>query len=102
MLGREIGISGVLTKTCEKCDGSGDIENVRELRLEELSDAQVKALLHADVYRESGGEEAQKEAQRAKRMQRSQSSSRPNARPTNKAGRSALGSGPSATTPHIS
>jgi len=93
----------VLTKTCEKCDGDGAIQTVRDARLEDLNDAQVKTLLHADIYRETGGEEAQEQQQRAKRMQKSGSGGQPQARPTNQDGRSALSNRtPNATTPHVS
>lgn len=93
MLKKELSLTGVLTKTCERCDGAGEIVEQRDARLEELSDAQVKTLLHADIYRETGGEEARKQQQRAKRMQR-QTDSGPTPRPTNKAGRGALNRGP--------
>lgn len=85
----EFALDGVLTKTCERCDGDGEIHDVRELRLDELSDAQVKTLLHADIYRESGGEEAKKQQKKAQRMKR-RGSGGPTPSPTNKAGRSAL------------
>jgi hypothetical protein len=97
VLGREIGISGVLTKLCERCDGDGIIEEKREATLDELSDAQVKTLLHADIYRESGGEEAKKQQRKARKMQSRGAggpSQQPQPRPTNYAGRSALSNNP--------
>lgn len=81
----------MLDKTCERCDGNGTIVERRDARLEELSDAQVKTLLHADIYRESGGDEGRKQQQKAKRMQKqAQSGAQPSGTPTNVAGRSAL------------
>jgi len=65
----------------------------------------VKTLLHADMYRESGGEEGRKEQQRAKRMQRHTGSgqNKPQPRPTNKTGRQALGNNaPGTSTSHFS
>jgi len=53
----------VLSKTCENCHGDGEIRNVRDATIDDLTDAQTKLLLHADIYRESGGEEAKQEAQ---------------------------------------
>lgn len=83
----------MLTKTCERCDGNGQIEIVRDARLGELSDAQVKALVHADMFRETGGEEAQKQHEKAQRMQSRGAggpSNTPTPRPTNKSGKQAL------------
>jgi len=69
ILGREIGVEGVLEKTCEKCHGDGELAQTRQKRLDELSDAETKFLLHADIYRENGGrdpEEVEREMKQAK------------------------------------
>lgn len=46
-----------LTKTCELCHGSGEVEEVREARLDDLSDRQIKTLIHSDVFKETGGKD---------------------------------------------
>lgn len=58
-----------MTKTCERCDGSGEIQETRPARMDELSDMQVKTLLYADLYRESGGEEAEERQKELRKMQ---------------------------------
>lgn len=86
----------MLTKMCERCDGDGEIHIVRDARIEELSDAQVKTLLHADMYRESGGEEAQEKQKQQSRKMKRRGAGGPRdrgdiqARPTNKTGQRAL------------
>lgn len=54
-MGRSIELDGALTKTCEKCHGSGTIEVKREAQIDELSDLQVQTLLQADMYRLTKG-----------------------------------------------
>lgn len=77
-------LSGALTKTCENCNGVGTIREKREKYLDELTDAQAKTLLFADIYRESGDEETREELeQQKKRAQQQQGSGGPSPRPTN-------------------
>lgn len=55
-------------KQCEHCHGSGRITETREARFDELSDRQIKLLTKAEIYRETGGEEAQQQAQRGSKQ----------------------------------
>lgn len=59
ILGRELELDGVITKTCEKCDGSGRLQYTRDATLNELRDVQIKSLTEADIYRETDGQTEQ-------------------------------------------
>lgn len=79
VLGRTLSVSGLLTKTCERCDGTGELVETRPKRFDELSDGEVKALAYADTYRESGGKD---EDEIKQEMNRAQSGRTPTAGPT--------------------
>jgi len=73
VLGRSLAVDGVLTKTCERCDGRGVIEQTRHARMTELSDGQIRALTEADLYRETGDvdeDEIEQQQAQARQMQR--------------------------------
>jgi len=73
VLGRSLAVDGVLTKTCERCDGRGVIEQTRHARLTELSDGQIRALTEANLYRETGDvdeDEIEQQQAQARQMQR--------------------------------
>lgn len=55
VLGYQLGADTTITKTCEKCDGSGELHYWRDLRMDELKDVQIKTLTEADIYRVSRG-----------------------------------------------
>lgn len=54
-------ISGSTTQQCSDCGGDGTVTETRDKRLDELYNTQIGALFEADMFRETGGEEAQKQ-----------------------------------------
>lgn len=68
MLGKEINVSGLLTKTCEECNGAGELRYYRDATMRDLTDAQIKVLTEADIYRESGGQTEEDIKQQKRQM----------------------------------
>lgn len=54
-------IAGTTTQQCPDCGGDGVVTMERERRLDELYNTQISLLFEADLFRETGGEEAQKQ-----------------------------------------
>lgn len=69
ILGRELSVDGLLTKTCEECNGAGELHYYRDANMRDLSDVQIKVLTEADIYRETGGQ-TEEDVEQMKQQQR--------------------------------
>lgn len=72
ILGREIEVDGVLTKTCETCDGTGTVTETRGRFIDELTTNQVNTLVQSDIYRTKLENGADEESQRKMERQQNQ------------------------------